>query len=228
MIIKSSFKDYYDCVQSLGRDQSLVYNRYIKTQTITNTTITKHFYKNDKAWYIPKEVFPHRIYQLGFCGRIYPIIKLRDSAKFFYSVEELDNYVLKSCSKQEQKDYFKKLSKFFWKQAAREFFKKIFIDIKNFYKQDEEYKKLFIDNYCPIFLLEYKLKEKEVYITSNTELKKLDFFRIINAYVTFQEISMFLGNIAMPIKPIPKIDDKIMLEAKGFDKRLSFRKDKQK
>ena len=35
---------------------------------------------------------------------------------------------------------------------------------------------------------------------------------------------MFISNLAVPLKPIPKIDDKTMAEIKGFDK-WSFRKE---
>jgi hypothetical protein len=62
----------------------------------------------------------------------------------------------------------------------------------------------------------------------NACLKDLEFFRIVDPYTAFQEIAMFLGGLAVPLKPIPHVDDKTMVEAKGFDKKWSFRKEPQK
>jgi hypothetical protein len=37
---------------------------------------------------------------------------------------------------------------------------------------------------------------------------------------------MFMSNLAVPLKPVPEISDKIMVDIKGFDK-WSFRKPPQ-
>ena len=49
--------------------------------------------------------------------------------------------------------------------------------------------------------------------------------RIKDPYTAYQELSMYLGNMAFPNKPIPTISDEVMAEIKGFNK-FSFRKDK--
>ncbi len=65
-----------------------------------------------------------------------------------------------------------------------------------------------------------KTQRKIVY---NASLKELEFFRLFDPYTAFQEISMFLGGLAVPLKEIPQVPDKIMVGIKGFD-QWSFRK----
>ena len=50
----------------------------------------------------------------------------------------------------------------------------------------------------------------------------------MDSYTAFQELQMYFGGLAAPIKPIPHISDADMLIAKGFDKKFSFRKDPTK
>jgi hypothetical protein len=61
---------------------------------------------------------------------------------------------------------------------------------------------------------------------TNDCLRPLGFMRVLEPYAAFQELFMWLANQARPLKPIPKIDDRTMAEAKGFDK-FSFRKPKR-
>ena len=70
----------------------------------------------------------------------------------------------------------------------------------------------------------WKTQAKIVY---NACLKDLEFFRLFDTYTAFQEISMFLGGLAVPLKEIPHVPDKIMVGAKGFD-QWSFRKPPQR
>ena len=59
----------------------------------------------------------------------------------------------------------------------------------------------------------------------NGILKDFDFVKLFDPYQAFQELQMYLSNIAVPLKPIPEIDDVTMAEAKGFNK-WSFRKER--
>jgi hypothetical protein len=90
-------------------------------------------------------------------------------------------------------------------------------------KLDPEYfrKKYFEAHNCPIFV-GYPSKKIIIY---NGKLKDLEFFRMFEPYLAFQELTMYMANTAEPRKEIPKISDEIMSEIKGFDK-WSFRKPK--
>jgi len=95
-------------------------------------------------------------------------------------------------------------------------------------KQKEKHRELFEQERCPIFVAESHETDRITWkavgtITFNPCLKDYDFMRVFDPYQAFQEISMFMGNLAEPRKPIPAIDDKTMAEIKGFDK-WSFRK----
>ena len=62
----------------------------------------------------------------------------------------------------------------------------------------------------------------------NAPLSDLDFAKVMPPYQAYQEIRMFLGNMAQPEKPIPQIDDETMVEIKGHGGKYSFRKPPQK
>lgn len=88
----------------------------------------------------------------------------------------------------------------------------------------DKYGQMFQDNHCPVFTCRVG---RECVVTHNGRLKDLEFYRLVDPYTAFQEIAMFLGGMASPEKPIPKIDDKTMAQAKGFNK-WSFRKEPKK
>lgn len=58
----------------------------------------------------------------------------------------------------------------------------------------------------------------------NECLRNYQFYKVFDPFSAYEAISAFLNNIARPMKPIPKIDDKLLAEAHGFDK-WSFRKE---
>lgn len=57
----------------------------------------------------------------------------------------------------------------------------------------------------------------------NPRLANLQFFRALNPFQAFQEIAMFVGNMAFPDVPQSKMDDRWRIQAHGFDAQ-SFRK----
>lgn len=67
--------------------------------------------------------------------------------------------------------------------------------------------------------------EDDQIIFNFNNLKTINFQTIFPPYLAYQEISMFVNNLAVPSKEIPKLDDVTMAEIKGFNKH-SFRKDK--
>jgi hypothetical protein len=98
---------------------------------------------------------------------------------------------------------------------------------EHFTKMEEikdKHMKLFEKHHAPIFIADVE-KHKVFY---NASLREFEFVRMFDPFSTFQEISMFLGNMAEPRKKIPEISDSVMLEAKGFDPKYSFRKDKKR
>jgi hypothetical protein len=61
----------------------------------------------------------------------------------------------------------------------------------------------------------------------NPRLKDYSFQKVVPPAPAYQNLRVWVSNQAMPEKPLPKIDDLTLSEAKGFN-RYSFRCDKQK
>jgi hypothetical protein len=90
----------------------------------------------------------------------------------------------------------------------------------------DNYEKKFEEKKSPIFVCKSTIRWKRT-IQWNACLKDYQFYQVFDTYMAYQEISMFLGSLAMPEKPIPTLDDKTMAESKGFNK-WSFRKEPTK
>jgi hypothetical protein len=98
-------------------------------------------------------------------------------------------------------------------------------------KKQNDYMKLFEDKRSPIFVATsnssyaaHRADSKQRLITYNARLTDYDFIRVFDPAHAYQEIWMFMNNMALPMKPIPVFDDVTMAESKGFNK-FSFRKD---
>ncbi len=152
-------------------------------------------------WWVSPDTFKI----IGFCGQIYPVYRIRDDSVYCYSSEEVDQRVIDLKLKT---SYFKQTWSFCQSRV-----KGLFELAKR-----KDYKIHF--DKAPIFVIHYDA------IEYNTQLKNYKFFRVKPIVPAFQELEIWVGNIAHPEKNIPKIPDKTMLQIKGFDK-FSFRKDKQ-
>jgi hypothetical protein len=86
---------------------------------------------------------------------------------------------------------------------------------------------------CPVLALEKEPEPKlgasgqrrrEIVAALNPNLRDLQFFRIVDVNIAFQELSMFLGGVlANNDRPEP-VDNKYKILAHGFDLKESFRK----
>lgn len=96
---------------------------------------------------------------------------------------------------------------------------------------------LHIDQGAPVLLLASTLTlqmeprsltgqpESSVVMVRNPNLKDLGFQRVLDPHSCFQQISQFIGGV-MPGRQMPmvQLDDKHMIQKKGFDIKYSFRK----
>lgn len=221
MRIISSFHDYYDSVQSFGQDRSLIYDRKTK----------EHRYKYGRDYPFPTIISAWTSrprpsitpYTIGFCGKLYPAIyaHYRFEPKFYFKPEEFDVFINENFKKREREAYLSK-KKFSWCFGQKDI--KAFFDKHN-KKLEEKWKEYFVEHRIPTFVASYD--EYNGMLVENEQLKSVDFQRIVDPFTAYQEIQMFMGNLAAPRKEIPAISDADMLEAKGFDK-LSFRKEPSK
>ncbi len=234
MRILSTFHDYYDGVQAHGQDGGLQYVRKVVEEDLGA--------KWPWPWIIPHSERAFRIknHVIGFCGKIYPVLHLSTfgtdgKEAYCYNVDEVDAFVLPLLKKKalevyldEKKWYYTGFHVAQRRKQFRSFFE-AFAEIGD--KQQWRFEK----NLSPIFVASLKGRayhygseeraDPGQKIEWNGQLRGFGFVRVKEPYTAYQEISMFLGNMAFPNKPIPAISDEIMAEIKGFNK-YSFRKDK--
>lgn len=206
MRIFSKFHDYYDGVQGLGFDASIIYNRE-KKEIKKNEAPAKYRKIYDDLPYLTIDYTP-RLESLfiGFCGKIYPCLKVSKQGKdikFCYSFESVKSHLL--TLKATEKDLgiyrFKNIERFFKKAESVE------------YKEDLH----------PIIVFDKTYHYGSPLIVMDAKLKDYQFEKLVDPYQAFQQIEMFLSNIAVPIKPIPKMSDQEKRDSHGFD-NWSFKK----
>lgn len=94
-------------------------------------------------------------------------------------------------------------------------------------KQQDSHKALFEDKRCPIFVAHWSRwtwqRRKNSIIEYNALLRPYEFFRVFDPYTAFQEIAMFMSNLAIPQDPMPVIPDELKAHSRGFDE-WSFRR----
>lgn len=181
---------------------------------------------------------------IGFCGKIYPFLEVyttgvENHRAFCHNIEELDAFVIPLMKKKALEAYHETIKNWFRYGTSfrRRYFKEFFEAAA---KSTDKHQHRFEKNLSPVFVASLRGRAYKGYgyvesdgtadpgqkIVWNASLRDFDFMRIKDPYTAFQEISMYLGNMAFPNKPIPKISNNDMIEAKGFDLKHSFRKDK--
>ena len=224
MRIISDFHDYYDSAMGYGVDYDSIWLRKPKKleRGIGFASCSS------RTWGATKLDLKYESHTVGFCGKVYGLIKLKKlnsddevvSSVICYNIDEVDAFVEANSKKKQLEYYNSKQGGWWWRgrfrglnfEAKRADFAKYF---KKFEEERDKHEKFFLDNNTPIF----------VNRTINASLKKLEFYRIMDPYTAYQEIQMFFGRLRFEERPIPKISNSDMIEAKGFDLKSSFRKD---
>jgi hypothetical protein len=231
MRIISDFHDYYDAVQATGQDQTLVYRRMRDEVTVSEYPLPVFrvsFLHDAPAIEIQQHI-------VGFCGKIYPVMALAHTASMqsavCHNLAEVDFFLESTCRKREIEAYRAEANPY-WRRrrwldgsfhSLRRKFEKHFTECT---EKKDAFVEMFIEKQCPVWtgtVLDMWRRQHNGKIVYNGSLKELEFFRLFDTYTAFQEIAMFLGGLAVPLKEIPHVPDKIMVGIKGFDK-WSFRK----
>lgn len=228
MRIIADKKDYYDCIQAHGQDQSLLYIRKPEEVLYGRWPFASLY----SGWWFGMGTYDREIVQhiIGFCGKIYPMLEVygrQDDPTLYgyiqdvsfskkcFSIEDVDIFVEEHFTQGEKNSYYGKHSR--WRRhGKRHEFVKFFEQCK---REQNSYTEMFLEKHCPIFVAVNSRKPKIIY---NSLLRPYDFVRIFDPYTAFQEISMFLGGLAVPEKQMPIIPDELKLRSKGFSDQ-SFR-----
>ena len=94
MFIISKFHDYYDSAICHGIDKACIYNRITNDNRDERRRYNSSLYNQKYEWIVDTFI-------VGFCGKIYPCVKLSPHSTnpdskvlFFYDVEKLEAYIV--------------------------------------------------------------------------------------------------------------------------------------
>ena len=239
MRIVSDFHDYYGTVQATGQDQTVVYLRTKKEVKLNRNSFPFPVFEGTR-WPLDhplQEGVPVVQSVVGFCGKVYPILRLshqRQSAQspnvaLCYTLAEVDAFIEHHCKQREIETYRSKprgwrFGHYWPRDQRREKFEEFF---DGYATKQAAFGQLFLDSRSPILVASTWCSTGRPYrkykIVYNDCLKELEFFRLIDTFTAYQELQMYFGAMAQPNKPIPQVSDKDMISIKGFDK-WSFRK----
>lgn len=244
MYIISKFKDYYDIGSGLGIDKTNVYKRVEEALTL-NDINNEHPDLNAfespghrRIYYSRLNYFKpyiknytsrtsRRVYMysdwlfkkhiIAVCGKLYSVLLFTEESTssskchIFHNYDQVKEHLIKNGKSVPKKDSFK----------GKNFclFDRLFInnevlesDINIFYK-------------TPI--LSYTLSsryDESIKLTLNPELNKFEFYRVLDPYTMFQEVSMYNSGVLTNTEDnMVQISDEDKKFAKGFDD-YSFKK----
>lgn len=244
-------KDYYDSLQANDQDRSLLYVRtrkreYFRSDWAFNPELPKWPFRSP-PFSMPSDMIMTAVV-IGFCGKVYQAICLKmlgglDKGRVAYTISDFDKamrdmdlpecyretYFDNKVSASRRKGYHKRHPGVFF--PFRKTIEAWMEGPEGFTKTAGDFSKYFEENKCPIFVGIQRppllSDDRRPYIEYNALLSQWEFYRVFDPHKTYQEISMYLGNMAFPDRPIPHVSDEDMAAAKGFD-RFSFRKNPQK
>jgi hypothetical protein len=227
MRIVSDSRDYYDCLQSTDEDKKTLWVRQLKQVT----------FQKKEQYPLPVLAMPWgepMIVQhiIGFCGKIYPWLEVStyqgsrygESRATCRSAADVERFIRSNFDVESVQSY---VTSTYLRHRIRGM--RRIRDVLAFFEEcrvkERAFMKLFEEYRTPVFVGCYNPPGGDIpHIEFNALLRKFEFFRLFPPAQAYQEISMFMCNLAVPIKPIPKLDDVTMAQVKGFD-RFSFRKD---
>jgi hypothetical protein len=229
MKIISKFKDYYDIGVSFGIDETIHYLRIPNTEIASKeiddllsppgwTTLNSGNYITSNLIYNTRNIESYFTRFLFFCGKVYPEVN------YNYRVGGRVNDQLitkRIIGVDECLEFFKEIEYDFkvnWSKWNRvELFNLVISSLTDKVILDEHIK------YQSPTLYYYETGVWEVNI--NKKLSDIDFYKILDAYQAFQEISMFLGSTLVDVSTpkMPVGDDKVIINSKGFDPKYGFR-----
>ena len=250
MKIYSKFHDYYDKALGYGIDPTVTYERkeeditgLVKKQPILEKIIKK----------IHDDVFDFRVERVNspelqvinkivvlFCGKVYFCVKISYKIKgvpyydntvteFIYTFDAFKRAIVTHSKINLEHNITSGLfdgARSKPMSIGKRF--KLLFDKQGI--ESEIVKDLHFELDSPVMVINYDLiytYSKRISVFKNKCLKDIEFFKIVNPFEAFQELSMFIGGVMGGKSPIMiEVSDKDRIAKHGFDK-FSFRKEKQ-
>lgn len=241
MRIVSKFKDYYDSAASFGVDMSQVFVRKSDTvdshlaKSLYSDFFTKAPRKESRYWsrYYHSKEWSLQTELIGFCGSFYPLFNFTFCNKndkagvavLTYQAFTMDDVI--SILEKHDKDFLGSeawLTKDLESSVSKRRFLTTIEHSKNLFSDE-----LFHKTKSPYWLVKQKERQGDrvngLPVVLNPVLKDLSFQKIKNPYSAYQEINQFyFGVMTSHGNEIPYIEDKYMVQSKGFDTKYGFRK----
>jgi hypothetical protein len=193
--IVSDFHDYYDVVQASGQDQTLVYQRARKEVKLDRNTYPFPLFEGTPRFEFRPRGIPLVQFVVGFCGKVYPILRLSHSRQgeptvktaLCYTLSDVDDFVERHFRRREIETYRSKPRR--WRFAdsvwprnqRREKFEEFFVACA---AKLGAFGQVFIDNRCPLFVAstwwDIGKRNREYKIVYNECLKDVEFFKLID------------------------------------------------
>ena len=246
MYIISKNKDYYDgVVGSVGMDKTLVYER--TTTDMTENMLKEFKHSRNGGWRNADRENPFlnigyadidrkktkkytgkNFFIIGFCGKLYLGWKL------YYKVNgwDLETGEEKEFTNTDIVYGYENVKKFiresYWRGNLQD-------DIN--YVTSYDPIEMFRELKTPVFVHdtdaeirrgEYGIIKSNSNLIVNPVLKEYEFYKVVDAFAAFQEISMFIGGVlGIGEKEMIEVEDKYKIGQHGFDK-WSFRREPSK
>jgi hypothetical protein len=231
MKIISKFKDYYDSAAGFGIDDTIMYVRTQKEIVLRTSllSIPKVNHENSFGGYRVRPAFKSFFGEpikyegsfyltgclIGIAGQIFVCLKVtyrQDERKYKYLHSIAGFNEIFEKTKDRHFFYHEKFS-------AENFFAYLLTSLKQM--------DIFQLYKVPVFVIRLSHNTPPL-LTLNDELKALEFYKVVDPFTAFNNISGFIsGVLGSKEHEMVHINDKDMLVAKGFD-QWSFRTMKSK
>lgn len=226
MRIISKHNDYYDGAQAMGQDRSLVYLRMNASYDVSRDPMSRELAQlvqgfKECAWRPPLQLtksWRDRVdlqpYLLLVAGKLYPQVSVRYPLDF--SRPEKRPSIVETL--EEVSELYER-----YDGMMLEHNRKRVANWETFFAQRGSDRLAGLATAAGTPAVLYRTGRLEV----NPVLADREFYRTMDAWTVFQEISMFMGNLANPDNTPINISDKDRIAQHGFDE-YSFRKPPQK
>jgi hypothetical protein len=247
MLIVSPFHDYYDTAFGYGGvDKSIVYNRQPRTITPRDKdpreyeevrSILEISYKKDlfEALLVNERYVEEAINctcwltSMIFCGKIYRAVCF-DPELYYDGIGGMFPSHRSRSKVYNERIYIYNPADLPKEINPNKLFRKVLGKNKNIKPEEffgengtEKWMGWALEKGLVSAYFESRRWHSEICIEH--ELKEIQFYKVYDAFSAFQEISMFVGNIARPDRNNVEISDEDQIAEKGFNK-FSFRKPK--
>lgn len=253
-IIGEKINDYYDCcISQFGLDKSgnifmrepseikvPFKSKYDKTKVEKNHPLLALFTDNFRSYHYVKnddnEKINIEINFVIFAGKTYPYVQLYSEIgthrkkfdNYFYDYDNL----LEFCEKElkiiipEKPD---KKKGYWYSSDDSEYWNKQYL--QQLFSNIRDYSALLSEHKIVIGLPKiFRYCSPSAYaIDINIELKKVQFYKCLDAYTAYQELAMFVdAKLEYPGNIMIEIQDKYRIAAHGFDHKYAFKKEPTK